>query len=130
MVVIGEILVDEEGDLDWGDGSLAQILRFLGSRLLRHYSKMEEKLKKRRKIRSWTEMDSDLREMKMGVESKKEGVLGKTREGAREMNNLGTREFLKYLGNVYIRVSYNWAFFLLMKTINWAHSVKAQIGHI
>lgn len=43
----------------------------------------------------------------MGVESKKEGVWGKTRE----MNNLGTREFLKYLGNVYIRVSYNWAFF-------------------
>lgn len=40
----------------------------------------------------------------MGVESKKEGVLGKTREGAREMNNLGTREFLKYLGNVYIQL--------------------------
>lgn len=64
----------------------------------------------------------------MGVESKKEGALGKTIEGAREMNNWGTREFLKYLGNVYIRVSYNWAFFFLMKTIKWAHAVQAQIG--
>lgn len=42
VVVVGEVAIDDEGDLDWRDLPLSEVLGLLGLALLRHGSVEEE----------------------------------------------------------------------------------------